>query len=366
MQLVEAHGVAFELDDRTLKRFTQEGASAAVLSSVKKMAGRYVEEQQRMRQQQEEIAKRSREEEAKRRGQAKSRAEEEQRRLAELERKKQEENKRRADEARRRQQEEERRKEDERMRAEEQKRQQDEADKARLAEEQRRQEEARLAEEKRRAQEEARRAEAEKKKQQEVNKIEEEKRRADARSWMLDQMKKDYIAAPSYKDGDMWHFNVIENTNIYSSRALKGLYEIRYFRKNFLVFKEGQHVTSNDSQIGVLLALVGRGRYMGGQYLKFPLSIGRKWNHQYESGVRASRVIASWNAETTVKNVENIATPAGKFWTFKIVRDAWTHRGSKATFTYNYSPQIKTIVKILWEFSDSSRTIELIEFGFGQ
>jgi hypothetical protein len=367
IQLVEAHGVAFELDDRALQRLKHDAATAPVLSAVKKMSARYAEEKQRIKRQQEEVARRLREEEA---GGEKKRKFAQRRRsadLAELERKRQEEAKKNAEEARQRQQDEARRGEGERRTAEEQKRQA-EAEKARLGEKQRREDEARLAEEKRRAQEDESRAKAERKKQQEViakNKIEEEKRRADAR-WLLNQMKSGYTAAPNYKDGDIWHFNVIENTDIYSSRALKGPYEIRYSGGRFLVFKEGQRVTPNDSQIGVLLAVVGRGLYMGGQYLNFPLSIGQKWSHQFESESRATRVILYWNSETTVKNVENITTPAGNFWTSKSVRNAWTHRGSKATVTYYYSPQTKTILKIQWEFPNLTRDIELIKLGPGR
>ena len=65
-QLVEEHGVAFELDDRALRRLKQEGANDAVLSAVKKMSARYTEERQQVRRQQEEQANRKREEVAKR------------------------------------------------------------------------------------------------------------------------------------------------------------------------------------------------------------------------------------------------------------------------------------------------------------
>jgi hypothetical protein len=43
-QLVEDHGVGFELDDRALQRLKQDGANDAVLSAVKKMSARYVED----------------------------------------------------------------------------------------------------------------------------------------------------------------------------------------------------------------------------------------------------------------------------------------------------------------------------------
>jgi hypothetical protein len=77
-QLVEEHGVGFELDDRALRRLNQDGANETVLAAVKKMSARYSEERQRIRQQEEET-KRMREEEAKRREAEKRRADEQKR-----------------------------------------------------------------------------------------------------------------------------------------------------------------------------------------------------------------------------------------------------------------------------------------------
>jgi hypothetical protein len=77
-KLVEEHGVGFELDDRALRRLKQDGANDTVLSAVKKMSARYVEERQRIRQQEEET-RRKREEEAKRREEEKRRADEQKR-----------------------------------------------------------------------------------------------------------------------------------------------------------------------------------------------------------------------------------------------------------------------------------------------
>ena len=48
-QLIEKHGVAFELDEGALRRLRESEASEAVLSAVKKMAAQYAEEQQRQR-----------------------------------------------------------------------------------------------------------------------------------------------------------------------------------------------------------------------------------------------------------------------------------------------------------------------------
>lgn len=104
------------------------------------------------------------------------------------------------------------------------------------------------------------------------NKGEEDKRRAEAQPRMLDAVRNGHTAIPTYNDGDFWHFNVVENFRAYDSRALNGVYELRYSSGRFSVFRGKQRVTGSEGQIGVLLAMVGQGEYMGGQYLKFPWS----------------------------------------------------------------------------------------------
>jgi hypothetical protein len=71
-QLVEEHGVGFELDDRALRRLKQDGAKETVFLAVKKMSARYTEERRQARLQQEE-AGRKLEEATKRREEQKSR-----------------------------------------------------------------------------------------------------------------------------------------------------------------------------------------------------------------------------------------------------------------------------------------------------
>jgi len=70
-QLVEEHGVGFELDDRALRQLNQDGANETVLAAIKKMSARYSEERQQALRQQDEEARRKREEEAKRRDEQK-------------------------------------------------------------------------------------------------------------------------------------------------------------------------------------------------------------------------------------------------------------------------------------------------------
>jgi len=351
VHLVEEHGIAFELDSQSLQRLRQEGASEAVLSAVKRMSAQYTEETQLAKQQQE-AGNRLRDEE-------KIRTDQEKRQ------KEQREAEQRVREAKQRQ-EEAARAEEERKRVEEEQRKRDEAEKARAEKERQEKEEARLANEKRRTEEEAM-AKA-KAKAEEIAAIEkknrqEENPRTESQARLLEMVKNGRAAEPSYNDGEFWYFNVVENFVASDSRALNGVYELRYSGKRFSVFSGNERITGTDVRVGVLLAMVGQGEYMGGRYLNFPISVGQKWAHQYESGARGGgRRKISWNSETAVKAIENVTTTAGIFSALKIVREAWGAAG-KAIFTYYYSPQTKTVIKMFCELPGGSRSVELAKFG---
>jgi hypothetical protein len=75
-QVIETHGVAFELDEAALRRLRENQASEAVLSSVKKKAAQYGDEQQRQRREAAAAAKARQERQEK---EAKARVERERR-----------------------------------------------------------------------------------------------------------------------------------------------------------------------------------------------------------------------------------------------------------------------------------------------
>lgn len=352
--LVEQHGLTFELDGLSLQRLRQEGASEAVLAAVKRKAAEYADERQ-LAKQQEEAGKRLRDEE-------KIRTDQEKRR------KEQQEAEQRVREAKQRQ-EEVARAEEERKRVEEEQRKKDEAEKARTEKERQEKEEARLANEKRRIEEEAM-AKA-KAKAEEIAAIDkknrqEENPRTESQARLLEMVKNGRAAEPSYSDGESWYFNVVEKFVTSQSRALSGVYELRYSSKRFSVFNGNERITSANAQIGVLLVMFGQGDYMGGRYLNFPLSVGQKWTHQFVSGVGSSlrnHMPMSWNSETEVKGIEKVPVSSGIFAALKIVREAWGARANKATFTYYYSPETKSVIKMLSELPNGSRSVELIKLG---
>lgn len=184
-QLVQQHGVMFELDDKAARRLRQDGANEVVISAVRDASARYAEDRQRQRRLEEEKAKRERDETIRRQEEERRRVEEERRRTAEAEKKKQEEIRtaeeakrqeeaaRRRAEAERKKQEEARRIEQERQRAEEKRRADEEK---KRAEEQRRQQ----AEIEKQKQDEAKkRIEAERQRAEEKRRLDEEKKRAE-------------------------------------------------------------------------------------------------------------------------------------------------------------------------------------------
>ena len=178
----------------------------------------------------------------------------------------------------------------------------------------------------------------------------------------------DHVSEPKFETGDYWHFRVQEDGLPSSTRALTGIYELLYNGASFVVAQgSGAKRTvldREDGELNILYAMVGRGNYHGGQYLKFLLAVGHKWNFEYSARLRGLQQATRFSAQTEVVDFENIKTPAGAFRTFKIIRNTKAKNLSK--FTYNYSAETKSIVKMFYDFRESSggtRSVELLGFG---
>jgi hypothetical protein len=175
----------------------------------------------------------------------------------------------------------------------------------------------------------------------------------------------DSAPAPVFKPDEFWHFDIKESRAASTSRALKGAYQVLFTDNTFRVSAVGDEKETLDrtqAQRGRLLAMFGRGDYFGGQYLKFPLSVGQKWELTYRERPTGSRVEELWTAHVEVPGIEEVKTAAGTFRTFKVVRT--NVRGAQMrTITLNYSPETKCFVKAQYEFGDGAATIELVKFG---
>jgi hypothetical protein len=175
----------------------------------------------------------------------------------------------------------------------------------------------------------------------------------------------DSSPAPVYKNGDVWVFKVEEKGGNYSSRALDGDYEVTHKGGKFIVRRPGGEKTETRQDVDSVRDMLYDPDDKN-QYLQFPLSIGKKWNTDYEADTRQGNQNRRRSAETKVTVAEQITTPAGTFRTFKIERyeTAPTKRSTeRSTFTYYYSPEVGGIVKIAYGREGGfTRTIELIKY----
>jgi len=192
----------------------------------------------------------------------------------------------------------------------------------------------------------------------------------------------DQAPAPVFKDGDLWQFKVTEHVaNVSSTKELDGIYELVYSQGNVKAFeltgdKKVEVYLDPGDRSGTLLVLLGLNPKRPD--LKFPLSVGQKWNYTYQFRPTGSRVVHPRNVEVHVVGIEPVITQAGTFRAFKIVIETnWSSGGkgpkvdskvNHSRTTYFYSAESKSIVKSggkgsVTSSNESKREIELIKFG---
>jgi hypothetical protein len=179
------------------------------------------------------------------------------------------------------------------------------------------------------------------------------------------------VDAPNFKNGDFWDFNVSGKMVTSSSSFLGGVYEILFNDGKLQIFKVEQNEKSPVESsavitISILQAMLGRGNYLGGEYLQFPLSVGKKWNIEYTIRPTGAKKDVSYKGETTVSGFESASSPAGNFRVLKLTRQVRSSIGTNTTATYYYGPEAKSVVKFLLDSPDGTRNVELVKFGAGQ
>lgn len=180
------------------------------------------------------------------------------------------------------------------------------------------------------------------------------------------------VQAPAQsQEGDFWQFKIREFDYITSrSQTLNGVYEIQNLDGKLKIF----HLKSDkkeEVQSSVILALVGRSKNPGYQDLKFPLSVGQKWNFRYETTIIGTREYSIRLVEVHVAGTEQVTTPAGTFLSYKLVKDDSGGYPCRWVTTYFYSPETKSIIKSFWDSGvgarcregGGKREIELVKFG---
>ena len=186
----------------------------------------------------------------------------------------------------------------------------------------------------------------------------------------------DQVPPPVFKDGDTWQINISRKGQIASSTDVnEGLYEIVFAQGKVQVFSvsgtEKTVVDTSPESTGEgLLGAIGKNERRPD--LKFPLSIGQKWDYQLVVRPAGSRQDQRRSAEVTVVGQDQVTTPAGTFKAYKLVRsESWTvGRGgmNSSTSTYFYSPETRSIVKRTTENTNNpgTTTNELVKFTPGK
>jgi hypothetical protein len=187
----------------------------------------------------------------------------------------------------------------------------------------------------------------------------------------------DQVPAPAFKEGDTWQINITRRDQVGTTTAQnEGTYELVFTEGKVKVFQiDGNQKTELDVKPDTpaegLLGLVGRNERRPD--LKFPLSIGQKWNYQLTIRPAGGRFDQRRSAEVTVVGTEQVTTPAGSFKAYKLVRSESWSAGPRstavnsATSTFFYSPETRSIVKRVTEASNSPGMVtnELIKFTSG-
>jgi hypothetical protein len=186
-------------------------------------------------------------------------------------------------------------------------------------------------------------------------------------------------AAPAFKEGDTWQFNISRKGQIASSTDQNdGMYELSVTQGAVKLYdvNGGQKTEipiQPDGPTQVLLGLVGKSNQRPD--LKFPLSAGQKWTYQYETRPAGLSRDQRRSVEVNVAGIEQVNTPAGSFKAYKIIRsESWSTTGrgggtggGSSTTTYFYSPETRSIVKASLVNENNPGTVEreLIKFTPG-
>jgi hypothetical protein len=165
-------------------------------------------------------------------------------------------------------------------------------------------------------------------------------------------------AAPSFKEGDTWQFNITHTNSVASSTGYL-VHELTFTQSNVKLFQIGgsqknEIAIKPDGDTQMLLTVLGKSTQL--LDLKFPLSVGQKWSYDYETRLPGLPRDQRRSVEVNVTGMEQVTTAAGSFKAYKLVRSAsWSTTGPRggrgggstnsSTTTYFYSPETRSIVK---------------------
>jgi len=154
---------------------------------------------------------------------------------------------------------------------------------------------------------------------------------------------------PSYSTGDYW---------IYADDDKKMKVEFLREEKDRYIFETGATKVVKDFNLTNVGDKTGG---FPGPIIKFPLTVGKWWNHEFQAKtIAGSRQDAGRIAKYEVESYEQITVPAGTFWAFKItvtiVSAKFQHFVGSAY--YWYAPEVKNIIKGIYK----GKILELKQF----
>jgi hypothetical protein len=143
------------------------------------------------------------------------------------------------------------------------------------------------------------------------------------------------VERPTYTTGDYW---------VYSDDDKQVKMTFLREEKDRYIFEMGGAEVVKDFN----LTNVDNKPGYPGPIIKFPLTVGKWWNHNFEAGaIAGSKQWTGRIAKYEVEAYEQITVPAGTFWAFKIavdIVDSKFQRGLSSA-QYWYAPEVKNIIK---------------------
>jgi len=140
--------------------------------------------------------------------------------------------------------------------------------------------------------------------------------------------------APIHKEEDTWQFNIFRKGQIGTSTELiEGMYEVSVTQGVVKLYQidggqKNEKAIEPDGQTQTFVRLIGKSDNER-PTLKFPLSVGQRWTHQYEIRPPGSKFNQRRSAEVNVVGIEQVTTPAGSFKAYKLIKNESASSGSR-------------------------------------
>jgi hypothetical protein len=164
------------------------------------------------------------------------------------------------------------------------------------------------------------------------------------------------VAAPVYQNGDQWGYQIVRSTGNNDKLQIS--------------YRNGKFENDNQAAFDNYFAATVYRPDEDLKPLDFPLSPGKSWSYRYQGTSARGRTM--WrDAEVKVigPTAQPVKTKAGQFNAVEIQRvETWG--GAERKSTYFYSPDIKSVVKLVADTASPTTNVrvemELIKFSTGR